>query len=86
MTTLYPARRPSRLAVEWRDFNGAIRYRWFASGTPAPPAAPQGALWDWPAWVATGKGVINASATLAQAERTLRQLGHTIGEWDKEHG
>lgn len=72
MTTLYPQARS--LGITWRDFNGAGRYFW----TPGHgwSLASTGPLIDDYALN------LNADVTLAQAERTLRQLGHTIGEWD----
>ena len=77
MTTLYPARRTG--GVVWYGFgDGAPRYFWHPGLDWAPDST--GPLWD------TNARDINADVTLAQAERSLRQLGHTIGEWDKEHG
>lgn len=73
MSTLYP--QPRRHSVIWTDFNGKWRYVWFRD----PNAPDSGTLRDWRS---PDSGHINNGVTLAQAERSLRQLGHTIGEWD----
>ena len=76
MSTLY--RKPSRIGFVWDDFNGRRRYVW-SRLLGDRPDEPLGHLGDWtaPPW-----DWINRDVTLAEAERSLRQLGHTIGEWD----
>lgn len=84
MTALYP--REASAAVVWHDFIGTARYIW-ASGTgwDVEPDAT-GNLWHAPTFFGSDAigpdGLLNIGVTLDQAERTLRQLGHTIGEWD----
>lgn len=72
MTTLYPNRRTG--GITWRDFNGAYRYFWTAGHYWNNSSF--GDLWDKEA------RDVNTCVTLEQAERSLRQLGHQIGEWD----
>jgi hypothetical protein len=75
MSVLYPQRNTA--TVSWRDFTGQPRYLWTAD--VGWDDETTGLLWDWPN---DDPGLINNGVTLAQAERTLRQLGHTIGDWD----
>lgn len=71
MTTLHPQR--TRHGVRWSDFNGNWRYVWFRGLRDVTT----GDLCDWRSteW-------LNTNVELEQAERSLRQLGHKIGEWD----
>lgn len=74
MTTLYPQHETA--SVGWYDPSGQPVYLWTSDVGWYDDTT--GNLWDWPMYVTQNAGLLVIGVTLAEAEQSIRRLGHKI--------